>query len=91
MEASDLYKLFKRWRTGKMQNNSGLFGIPSDKFNHQHNETILSLQYWKLTREQNENEEECIGNLSIKADKCGYKEEDGCYWHGWVIWKLMKI
>ena len=35
-----------------------MFKVLSEKFQSQHNETILSLQYCKLIREQRENAEE---------------------------------
>ena len=54
---------------------AGLFKVLSDKFRTQYNKTILSLQYHKVTREQNENSEECIGHLRTKADECSYKED----------------
>ena len=42
----------------------------------QHSEIILSLQYCKPVREQNTNIEEWLWCLRIKANRCGYKEED---------------
>ena len=36
----------------------------------------MSLQYFKLIRKQNENAEEWMGCLRIKANECGYKEKD---------------
>ena len=38
---------------------------------------ILSLQYCKFTREQNENAEEWMDHLRINENECGYKEK---YW-----------
>ena len=48
----------------------------SDKFKPQHNDTIVSLKYWKLYREQNENAEEWTGHLRIKGNGCWHKEND---------------
>ena len=58
------------YRTG-----AGLYEVCSEKINPLHNKTILSLQYCKLTGEQNESSEEWIGQLKLKANGCGYKEE----------------
>ena len=54
----------------------GLFEVKSEKFKPQCNETILSLQYCKLIRQQSEQAEELVGYLRIKANKCGEKEKD---------------
>ena len=35
---------------------------------------MLSLQYCKLHRKENESVEECRGGLCIKAAECNYKE-----------------
>ena len=35
----------------------------------------LSLQYWKLIREQSENAEEWLDHLKIKASEWKYKEK----------------
>ena len=43
-----------------------------DKLKTQHNETVLSLQYCKLAREQNENDKEWMGHLRLKASECGW-------------------
>ena len=45
-----------------------------DKCKPQHNETIVSLQYCKLAREQNENAKEWIGHLGKKLNEYGYKK-----------------
>ena len=60
----------------KCKTSSGLFYILSEKFKPQHNEIMLSLQYFKLAREQNENVEEWIGCLWIKLNESDYKEKD---------------
>ena len=36
---------------------------------------FFSLQYFKLIREENENAEEWMDYLRIKANECGYKEK----------------
>ena len=54
----------------------GPFEVLSETFKPQHNETILSLQYCKLRREQSENVEEWIDPLRMKANECKYKERD---------------
>ena len=46
---------------------TGLFKVLTGKLNPQCNETILSLQYCKLTRKQNKNVTESVGYLRIKA------------------------
>ena len=48
----------------------------SNKFKPQHNETILSLHYCKVTRAQNKNAKEWIGYLKVKANEFRYKKED---------------
>ena len=53
----------------------GLFEVVSEKFKPQYNETILSLQYNNLIREQGENAEEWLGHLRIKANECKYKKK----------------
>ena len=47
---------------------AGLFLVLSEKFKLQHNETVLSLQYWTLTREENKNAEEWISHLRLKSN-----------------------
>ena len=37
---------------------------------------ILSLQYCKLQRKENESAQEWMGRLCIKAEECNYKEHD---------------
>ena len=47
----------------KCRTSTGLLEVLSDKFKPQNNETVLSLQYWKLACEQSENAQEWIGYL----------------------------
>ena len=49
------------------EKSAGMFQVHSKKFKLQYNETILSLQYYKLIREQKENVEEWIGHLKTKS------------------------
>ena len=44
------------------------------KFKPQYNETIKSLQFRKLYRYDNENEEEWMGRLHVAAVECNYQE-----------------
>ena len=60
----------------KCQTCFGLLKVLSAKFKMQHDETIVSLQYCKLVREE-ESAEELMDHLIIKANKCEYKERDG--------------
>ena len=53
--------------------NTGLFEVLSEKFKLQ-DETILSHQYYKLTREQNKNTEEWMDQIKLKVNDCGYSE-----------------
>ena len=46
----------------------------SENFKLQHNETILSLKYSKLAREQNENAEEWKGCPRLEANERGCKK-----------------
>ena len=46
------------------------------KFRPQHNETILSLQYCTLGKQNDMTAEEWVGRLKIKATECKYKEND---------------
>ena len=50
-----------------------LFETLNSKFRPQHNETILSLQYCKLSRQSNENAEQWMGRLKLMAAECQYK------------------
>ena len=45
-----------------------------DKFKPQHNETVLSLQYCKLTSQQKENIKEWMVCQRIKTNESEYKE-----------------
>ena len=49
-----------------------LFEEMSANIKPQHNETVGSLQYCKLLREQSDNAEEWMGYLRIKTDECKY-------------------
>ena len=53
----------------------GLFKTLNDKLRPQH-ETLLSLQYCKLNRCENDYVEELMGKLCIMAAECNYKEMD---------------
>ena len=57
-----------RWKT-----RSGLLEVLSDKLKPQNNEMMVSLQYCKLTRQQNENADKWTGWLRIKANEFEYK------------------
>ena len=54
----------------------GLFQILTNKFRPHFNETIISLQLCKLSRQDGENVEECMGRLQISAIECNYPELD---------------
>ena len=60
----------------KCKTTVGLFDVLSEKFKLQHNQTILSLKYWKLIREQSKNADEWVGYLRMKANEYEYKEKD---------------
>ena len=47
----------------------GLFKVLSEKLKSQNNETVLSLQYCKLIKEQNVNAEEWMDHLRITKNK----------------------
>ena len=53
-----------------------LFEILTSKFRPQFNETIKSLQFHKLSRQNWENAEELIGRLKLLPIECNYKELD---------------
>ena len=55
---------------------SRLFEVLKEKFRLQHNETILSLQYCKLQRKENESAQEWMGRHHIKVAECNYKEHN---------------
>ena len=52
----------------------GLFNTLTSKFMPQFNETIKSLQFRKLCRNDGENVEEWMGRLSVAAIECNYQE-----------------
>ena len=52
----------------------GLFITFNNKFKHQFNETMESLQFHKLSRQTKENTEEWIGSLSLAVVECNYRE-----------------
>ena len=54
------------------------FNKLNEKSRPQHKETILSLQYSILSREEHETAKEWIGWLRIKANECNYKGHDMC-------------
>ena len=54
----------------------GLFNILTSKFKPQFNETIKSLQFRKLSRNDGENTEEWMGRLRVAAVECNYQEVD---------------
>ena len=54
----------------------GVFEVLSENFKPQQNKTILSLQYYKLIRQQSENVEEWKSHLKMKANECEYKERE---------------
>ena len=54
----------------------GLFDTLATKFKPQYNETIKSLQFWKLYWVEGENIEEWMGRLQVVAVKCNYRELD---------------
>ena len=55
-----------------MQSEIRLFNVLKDKFRLQHNETILTLQFCKLQRKENESIQEWMSGLQIKAAECNY-------------------
>ena len=60
----------------KCETSEGLFKILHDKFKPQHNETIKSLQFHKLSRQVNKGTEEWMGKLRITITECYYKKID---------------
>ena len=54
-----------------------IFEILTNRFRPQFNETIKSLQFHTLNRQNGENAEEWIGRLWLSAIECTYKELDG--------------
>ena len=59
----------------KCRTSAGLFEVLSKNIKTQHNETIDSVQYCKLEREQKENAEEWMGYLRLQANGSGYKKK----------------
>ena len=57
---------------------TGQFEVPSKKFSLQHNKTVVSLQYCKLTRKQDEAVKEWMGHLDSKPlDVVTKKDREG--------------
>ena len=54
----------------------GLFQILTNKFRPQFNETIKSLQFHKLSRQNEETAEEWMGRLWLSVKEFNYKELD---------------
>ena len=54
----------------------GLFKILNSKFRPQSSETIKSLQFRKLSRNDGANAEEWMGRLKLMAAECNYQEID---------------
>ena len=67
---------FNDGKQGKCRISVGLFEVLSEKFKWQHNEMILALQYCTLIREQNENAEEWMDQIRLRASEHGYRERD---------------
>ena len=59
----------------KCSKKTGLFKVLSDKFKAYQNQSILSLQYCNLSKEQNKNAKEKNGHLRIKENESKYKEK----------------
>ena len=60
----------------KYKPSSGLFEVLCEKFDPWYNDTILSLQYCKLVRDEKESTEAWIGHLKVKANECEYKQRN---------------
>ena len=60
----------------KCNTSLGLFEVFSEQFKSKLSETILSLQYCKLIRQQSENAEEWMNCLTSKASECKDKEKE---------------
>ena len=54
----------------------GIFEVLCDKFKAHHNETIPSLQYRKLIREENKNAEEWMDHLRVKNYEYACKDSN---------------
>ena len=65
----------KLMKSEKHKSNAGFFNILNAIFKLQDNKT-LSLQYCKLSKEENENAEEWMGHLTIKGNEWNYKKHD---------------
>ena len=63
-------------RTRNLQKYARLFQILNKKFKKQHNEMILSLQYCKLLRDNNESAKLLMGHLRIKVNEHNYQKLD---------------
>ena len=70
----------------KCQTSYGLFKVLSEKFKLQHNETISSLQYCKLVREEKESDKERMGYLGVNVNEFNYKERDRRLKHQFINW-----
>ena len=53
-----------------------LFQTLTNKFKPQFNETIKSLQFHKLSRQDGESAEEWLGRLRMSEVECNYQEVD---------------
>ena len=54
----------------------GLYVTLISKFEPQYNETIKSLQFYKVVRKMNQNAEEWMGILQLADVDCNYKGID---------------
>ena len=59
---------------------TGLFNVLKEKFMPHHNKMILSVQYCKLHKKENESTQKCMGRLCINTAECNYKEHDRHRW-----------
>ena len=59
-----------------MQHNRGFIHNPQQQIQPQFNETIKSLQFHKLSRQNFENAEEWMGRLRLAAVDYNYKERE---------------
>ena len=55
----------------------GLFEVLNENSSAQHNETMLSLQYCKLVKEEKGYDRKVMGHERVKANVCKYKEKMG--------------
>ena len=65
---TDVHKICK--------SNVSSFSILNVKFKPQQIETILSLQYCKLSRDENKSAEEWLDSLRVMTNECNYKEHN---------------